>query len=218
MDDIPDEDDSLGFLVIESLTAFSSILQFDGTTTFNVPERFYVKETIFAKVYCENFVQLSAFLKGIHNGRVLVINQAQDRESADIEATFSNGKACFSLRDYERNSTAANQYRFCTADIDKMRQIVTAAARFGKHLKCCGRPIKNGEVKFDLFKLRAQSSASGIYLLDESSGVPIAITENSCSDIVVGDIDYAVILHNSTTTPLYPYLFIFNPDDLSIRK
>jgi hypothetical protein len=211
---------SLGHLVVSKVDAFSSELSFKpDVASFQVPPLFYCK--LVTRGAAEFTVQCDdkAWLETVFppDEQNIFVKLVDDADAAALRLLVANGQVHF-----ERNDPMINPhigFRFPhvvdQGKIPEIREIVRCAMHFTYHLTRPGADDFKG-VWMELRILEAVESDDFDLTL---TPVGKNLIEDEPATIVVDEAArLGMTIHNRTDVPLYPYLFYFDPSDLTISK
>lgn len=212
---------SLGKLMVTSVSTFKSTLSaIAGEPKFELPPTFYAKVIQQAahkiRVFCEDEAWLRTVIPKDQE-RALSVEFAANADSCDLRLVVDReeNQVVFHRHHEMINSHIPSNLRQ-PVDIDDeegIRKVIKASLHFYHHLELAGTSdFRN--VWMELTELKDELSEDfekvftpiGPNLLETSPTV-IVVEENK---------SFGMTIFNQTDVALYPYLFYFDPNDLSI--
>lgn len=207
----------LGYLVVERVEDTYSVLTLDkGDTTFDLPTLFYSKldqlvgDSIY--VYCLDRVWLESVFRPELRSKLSVV-LVSNQQSCDLEITLLDGYAYF---DQHRPCTrpylhSRMRRKVPATNFKVIRNIVQASFHFYRNLTRCS-PVQFDAVYMELHRL---TEAPGKVFQPVGDNL---ITEEPAKIVIDEDAALGVTIHNESNIPLYPHLFYFDPDSLTIGE
>ncbi|PPQ68613.1 hypothetical protein CVT24_005431 [Panaeolus cyanescens] len=212
---------SLGKLVVTSVSTFKSGLSYvDSDAKFAFPATFYAKLIQQAarkiRVYCEDETWLRKVIPE-DKERSLSVEFVGDAESSDLHLVVDPEKKEVTFHRHHEmvNPHIGSHLRqpVDIADEEAIRKVISGSLHFYHHLDLVGTSdFRN--VWMELTELKDELSEDfeqvftpiGKNLIETTPAV-IVVDENK---------SYGMTIFNQTDLDLYPYLFYFDPNDLSI--
>jgi hypothetical protein len=212
-----------GQLEVQSVEVFSSILQaLQAQPQLNLPDLFYSKLIHVAgssiKLYCRKRSWLeSRFPSQLRDELGIIL--ANDILSCDLELIVAHQKVSFSR--HNKLVTPHLEKRIYhdvdIEDIDTIRNVVCSSRTFYYHLTRPGVG-ENTPARVELNELDSTVSGKGI-LPEEPVLVPTGrnLLKNDLATVVVDEgAVYGMTIVNQSDQLLYPFVFYFDPTNLTI--
>ena len=210
----------LGRLIVNSVDAFSSVLKVPSDTEtekFSIPPLFYCLveyQVSQIALYCTNRLWLDTVFPPWEREQlgVIIVN---DAESSDLQLTVEGGKVYFDRRDdlVTPHIGARISHTVDDGDLSAIRNVVKSSQHFYHHLKRSGTDDYR-DVRMEL-KILEQKINEDFDRVFNPIGKNLIADEPAT--IVVDESAYlGMTIFNETDLPLYPYLFYFDPTDLTI--
>ncbi|KAF9525305.1 caspase domain-containing protein [Crepidotus variabilis] len=207
----------LGFLSVKAVEAFSSTIDFEGAK-FSVPRLCYAKLVQAAvqklAIHSDNKEWLNTIFPSTTLER-LHVTIVDEVESCNLELTFSNGHVFFDRRDSIVAPLLGTRMRHTVQgnDTRKIQDVVRCFRHFHYHVTRSG-PNEFRNIWMELKELKQELS-------DDFSRIftpfgPNLIESNPTRIVVNEEANLGMTIFNQTDVSLYPYLFYFDPSDLSI--
>jgi len=204
----------LGYLTVTSVGPFASVLKIPSNIRF--PKLFYyclIECSQKIALYCEDSRWLgTVFPPEEHNQSAIIVDDVQ---SCDLQLTIIGGKVYF-----DRHNALVTPHIgariFQTIDVDnapEIRKVVESSLRFYHHLTRTGND-DFPNVWMELRELREEPSDDFDQLFTPMGNNLIA--DEPATIVVDAFASFGMTIFNQTELPLYPYLFYFDPTDLTI--
>ncbi|CAA7268644.1 unnamed protein product [Cyclocybe aegerita] len=211
-----------GHLLVEDVRMFSSTLKALQTEPhFDFPAFFYSKAVTTAgrsiSIYCDDRAWLKIVfpLSYIKQAGIVLAKKGQDY---DLELVASHGKISFHRQHKLVTSHLERRIRHevDANDIDTIRRVVCSSRTFYYHLTRQMTDKSEQACRIELTKLEPEYTTSS----EEPALVPIGpnIIENEPTTLVVDDTIYGMTIYNESAITLYPFVFYFDPTDLTIEE
>ncbi len=209
----------LGCVVVKSVDTFSSIVEPDGTNPdFEPPKFCYCKLVKPAlrkiRLHCDD----ETWLRSALPSQILETISAEivgDLQSCDLQLTILDGRVYF-----DHHSALVtpylgtrNRYSVEATDVVKIRNVVQCSLHFYYHLTRSG-PNGFRNVWMELKELQSDLT-DDFDLVFKPVGKNLIETEPA-EVIADENVNLGLTIFNQTDLPLYPYLFYFDPSELSI--
>jgi len=212
----PAKNPHLGELVVGSVTEFTSSLVFESImdSAITLPSLFYCR--VVDSVTKKNTVLYSSensWLKSVfppHIQSRLSLDIASDDKDYDLRLDVFGDKVHFRPRTSLATTLVPVPWMAEKDDIGKIRKVVERYIHFYSHLGLIS-PHNLGEIDIELNELAHKGGhfvPSKFFVLDEDHiRIPASNTKK-----------YGLTLRNRSGVKLYPYLFCFDPMDLTISE
>ena len=211
----------LGYLTVKKADHFSSVLEVlevpSDTERFPLPPLFYclIESLASEKIalYCEDRVWLeSVFPPEERNQSITIVNDVTD---CDLQLNVMDEKVHFA-RHHDLVTPHIGTHIIHTVNVDNkpaIRNVVKGSFNFYYHLTRQGKRLS--QVSMELTKLLEKEDPSddfGVILTPTGENLIV----NDPARIAVDDARFGMKIINRSNRPLYPYLFYFDPTDLTI--
>ncbi|KAH9924781.1 uncharacterized protein B0H18DRAFT_1104924 [Fomitopsis serialis] len=229
----------LGVLRVNKVRAFVSIAKvLPGASVFSLSDPAFALQTKVGlaedlRVYAAQSPTLATLLDAVdrrmqdsdYHGRK--ITYASNKDQAELGMSIEDGLVVFDILDPRVTQYGLTRLpHTASTDADEVFPIICAAADYFWHLRRRNtKPerIVTG-VTLDIRKLNSARRSSDDSDSDSDSDVPLAwkpentnLNENGILELLLDKpIDIGYRLENNAQQPLYPYLFYFNCNDLSV--
>lgn len=215
---------SIGLLDARTIsTASCSLGHPPGQKKFKIPRHFYAKRIDWRndppKVYCADSVLLSSLFPSPENVAGRKIIAVEDPEQASLVISTQGDDVRISRTDpfITQYIPPAFPYNFHTESPWAIHRIVGAWQHFNYHLLRRGRD-EFPQVRMELHYLEPSSNSGEDDENYKVKGGNLLAAEPA--EVRVPDVDVekplGMTLYNDGDVPLYPYLFYFDPNDLTI--
>lgn len=210
---------SLGHVIVKTANTFSSIIEPDAINPLFDPPNFcyckLIKRAVRkTRLYCDD----QHWLQSTFPSQVLETISAEfadDLKSCDLQLTKLHGKVQFDHHSalVSPYIGTRNRYSAQANDVLRIRSVVECYHHFHFHLTRSG-PNEFRNVWMELKELKSE--------LTKDFGLafkPVGknLIENNPAEVVADEnVNLGLTIFNQTDLPLYPYLFYFDPSELSI--
>ncbi|KAJ3517701.1 hypothetical protein NLJ89_g335 [Agrocybe chaxingu] len=211
-----------GRLLVKDVRMFSSTLKvLPPEPHFDFPEFFYSKVVTTAgsntSIYCDDRMWLKTVfpLEYIKQAGIVLAKKGQ---IYDLELVVSGGKVSFHRQHKLVTSHLEKRIRHevDANDTDTIRRAVCSSRTFYYHLT--RRVVDKSEqaCRIELTKLGPEYTTSS----EEPALVPAGpnIIESEPTTLVVDESIYGMTIYNESAITLYPFVFYFDPTDLTIEE
>ncbi|CAA7263720.1 unnamed protein product [Cyclocybe aegerita] len=209
----------LGELEVKSVNLFSSVMEPLSTAPkFKVPSSCYSKLTYAAEftmsIFCEDKALLaSAFPAGFSKKWSIIV--VDDVQQCDLEITVKDGRVHFDRHQQLVTDHLPTRIRHSVSvgDIATIREVVTATRHFYYHLtRTSDDNFKNVWMEMKVLKEEFNRDFDQI-LTPMGNNL---LMKEPATIVVDESVRLGMTIFNQTDLPLYPYLFYFDPTELTI--
>ncbi|KAJ3500507.1 hypothetical protein NLJ89_g9765 [Agrocybe chaxingu] len=210
---------SLGELEVKSINTFSSVMgPLSTAPNFKPPRLFYSKPTYAAeytvRIFCADKALLgSAFPADFNKKSGIIV--VSDVQQCDLEIVVKDGKVHFDRHQQLVTEHLPTRIRHSVnvGDIATIQQVVVATRHFYYHLtRTSDDDFKN--VWMEMKVLKEEFSRDFDLILTPMGNNLLA--KEPATIVVDESVRLGMTIFNQTDLPLYPYLFYFDPTDLTI--
>jgi hypothetical protein len=213
----------MGSVIVTKVDALiSTIIASPDVIPFNLPEQFYAKGAVFDpnekfRVFCAEGDHLHATVLNltIEKPDKLPFTLVPSADLADLCLSLEGDQILLDRRDkvVNRHLNPRLPHKIPLDPPQAILKVLMQAAHFNYHLKRAGDRFEH--VRIELRRLEYKRIHYYEYVAIPF-GENLLATEPA--QVVVEDVHLGLIIHNDTDTPLYPYVFYFDPSNLSIRE
>ena len=220
LETVATENPCLGYLTVTSVGPFTSVLDFEvpsDTKRFRIPLLFYclVKSCALQKIalYCEDRHWLETVFSPEERNQ-LGITMVDNVQDCDLQLTRLDGKVYFDRHNalITAHISPRISHTINVDDIPAIQNVVNSSLHFYGHLTRSGSDdFRN--VWMEMKNLKHElSDGHRIY---SPTGKNL-IADEPATIVVDDSVRLGMTIFNQTDLPLYPYLFYFDPTDLTI--
>lgn len=211
----------LGYFVVSRVDVFSSTLILPpDSPTFRLPLLFYSKLDRLANNGICIFSTDRDWLESVfplHLQSTLSVVIVDTRQDCNLEFTITDGRVyLYQYNDMISNHIDSRMRHIVDAnDVETIRSIVKASVHFYHNLTRKS-PRQFDDVDMELYKLSATMSEEfdKVFKPDGEN----LIGKEPATIVVDEDAPLGVTIRNKSNRDLYPYLFYFDPNDLTIGE
>ncbi|KAG8825463.1 hypothetical protein FRC17_008635 [Serendipita sp. 399] len=228
----------IGSATVKTVGTITSLIEFSTTPPTNVPPNFFAVQTTFSRanalrLYIEDnprLARLSGKLQAEIESHPYWYTQT-DRENANFEITVKGDTASFAFVNNDIKALGLERlpFRVNLEEEDVIMGVLKAASKFNRHYTNLApnsgerMDIDEGDRDWDEAGESVSVSLMKLERVRMNSWRPlgpIAMEERlhwkQYVEVVGGNDRYGLEITNNTDQSLYPYLFFFNCNDLSI--
>ena len=213
------ENPCLGYLTVTSVGPFTCVLEVpSGSKRFGIPPLFYCLVEYRASQKIALYSQDGRWLETLfppEEQNQLGINIVDNVQACELQLTVSGGKVYFNRHNplVTPHIGTRISYTIDVADVLTIRKVVQSSLHFYHHLTRTGSDdFRNVWMELKILKEELNDDFDQIF-------TPIGrnlIADEPATLVVDEFARLGMTIYNQTDLPLYPYLFYFDPTDLTI--